>query len=116
MRERLKDPGRLEHIISAITQIEDNKKIYSDEDILGNSIIFFGFTKLLEIIGEAVYMLTKEFKESHPEVDWDPVQGMRHVLVHGYYTIDPITVVKAINNDLPIFKKQILALIKTINQ
>lgn len=114
MRERLKDTGRLEHIVSAITQIENNKKLYTDNDILENSIIFFGFTKLLEIIGEAVYMLTNEFKESHPEVDWDPVQGMRHVLVHGYYAIDPITVVKTINNDLPNFKEQILSLLKKL--
>lgn len=29
-------------------------------------------------------MLTKEFRESHPDIEWDAIEGMRHVLVHGY--------------------------------
>jgi len=45
--------------------------------------------KHLEIIGEAVYMLSKEFKDSHAEVDWRVTEGVRHVLVHGYHQIKP---------------------------
>lgn len=56
-------------------------------DVENDPIIFFGFVKHIEIIGEAVYMLTKEFRETHPEVDWDVIEGIRHVLVHGYYKI-----------------------------
>ncbi|MDE5976795.1 MAG: DUF86 domain-containing protein [Muribaculaceae bacterium] len=42
---------------------------------------------MVEIIGEAAYMITKEFKDSHNELDWKEIQGMRHHLVHGYYHI-----------------------------
>lgn len=34
-------------------------------------------------------MLTKAFRAEHPEIEWDVIEGMRHVLVHGYYTIRP---------------------------
>ncbi len=43
--------------------------------------------KNVEIVGEAAYMLTKEFKASHPEIPWKQVEGMCHVLVHGYLNI-----------------------------
>ena len=52
-------------------------------------------------------MLTKEFRESHPDVEWDPIEGMRHVLVHGYYEISPDKVWKVIEKDLPILRPKI---------
>ncbi len=70
-------------------------------------IIFFGFVKHVEIIGEAVYMLTKEFKEAHPEVEWEVIEGMRHVLVHGYYQIKPEQIWQTIEEDIPELKPQI---------
>lgn len=63
--------------------------------------MFFGFVKQVEIIGEATYMLTKEFREAHPQVNWDGMEGMRHVLVHGYYTIKPLRVWDAIEKRHP---------------
>ena len=36
---------------------------------------------------KATYMLTKDFRAKHTEVDWRAIEQMRHVLVHGYYTI-----------------------------
>ena len=42
-------------------------------------------------------MLTKEFREAHPEVNWRQIEGMRHVLVHGYYNIDPMSLGTLLN-------------------
>ena len=70
MREKIKDKGRLEHIFNAINGIMADKDLYTLEQIKSSTILFYGFTKYVEIIGEAVYMLTKEFRISHPEVNW----------------------------------------------
>lgn len=40
--------------------------------------------KNIEIVGEAAYMLTKSFKENHPNTPWKVIEGMRHILVHDY--------------------------------
>ena len=88
MREKVRDRGRLEHILEAIESIEEFHAQYTFEDIKKNKLIFYGFTKLVEVIGEAVYMLSPEFRDSHSGVDWRQIERMRHVLVHGYYTID----------------------------
>lgn len=101
MREKIKDKGRLEHILTAIDNILNNKDKYVFEAIKNDPIIFYGFVKQVEIIGEAVYMLTDEFRISHPEVEWDSIEGMRHVLVHGYYQIRPIQLWNVIENDIP---------------
>ena len=104
MREKVKDRGRLEHIMTAIEQLLQYKEQYSLDDIKRNPVIFYGFVKLVEIIGEAVYMLTIEYRERHSEVNWRQIEGMRHVLVHGYYTIDPATLWDTIEYDIPELK------------
>lgn len=78
--------------------------------------MFFGFVKCVEIIGEAVYKLTKEFKNAHPEIEWEFIEGMRHVLVHGYYTIKPEQVWKTVEDDAPALRPQIEHLIKQMTE
>ncbi|MBR6829973.1 MAG: DUF86 domain-containing protein [Paludibacteraceae bacterium] len=107
MRERLRDKERLVHILTAIDNLVDGSKRYSAEDAEKDTIIFYGFVKQVEIIGEATYKLTKEFRTAHPETEWDVIENMRHVLVHGYYTITPHKVWRVINNDLPLLRPQI---------
>ena len=104
MRERLRDKERLVHILTAIDALLDGSKRYSMEDAEKDTIIFFGFVKQLEIIGEATYKLTKEFRDAHPETPWNKMEGMRHVLVHGYFMISPTKVWNVINNDLPLLR------------
>lgn len=62
--------------------------------------MFFGFVKHIEIIGEASYMLTKEFRASHPEIPWKNITDMRQVLVHGYYKIKKKEIFNTINKDI----------------
>lgn len=78
MREKVKDRGRLEHILEAINEIQEYKSQYTLEDVKNSKLVFYGFTKFVEVIGEAVYMLTKEWA-SHPEVDWRVIEKMRHL-------------------------------------
>ena len=84
MREELKDKTRLLHMLEAINNIFEFVDGVNFDEYKSNKILRFAVIKNLEIVGEAAYLLTKEFKESHPEVEWIPVIGMRHVLVHGY--------------------------------
>lgn len=53
--------------------------LYTFDQFKNSTLIFYGFTKYVEVIGEAVYMLTKEFRDSHPNVNWRQIEKMRHV-------------------------------------
>ena len=70
MREPLRDRERLEHILSAINVLLANKDRHTLDEVVADPIIFYGYVKQVEIIGEAVYRLTAKFREEHPEVIW----------------------------------------------
>lgn len=107
MREKIRDRERLQHILDTCNVLIENKDKCSHEEIENDPIRYFGFVKHVEIIGEATYKLTKEFRESHPEIEWDLIEGMRHILVHGYYQIRPQQLWKTIDNDIVALKPYI---------
>jgi uncharacterized protein with HEPN domain len=107
MREKVRDKGRIEHILESINNIIEFTKDKTFEDFVNDKILRFAIIKNMEIIGEASYMLTNEFKKQHSAVAWRKVIDMRHVLVHGYYQIKFEIVWKIIQRDLVPLKEQI---------
>lgn len=107
MREPVRDKERVRHILEAIQIIEDSRLKYAGEECTSDPIVYYGFVKHVEIIGEAVYMLSKELKAAHSEIEWTAIEGMRHVLVHGYYQIRPEQLWATIDYDIPILKSAI---------
>jgi uncharacterized protein with HEPN domain len=42
----------------------------------------------ITVIGEIVKRLSPEFRQSHPEIPWRQIAGMRDKLVHDYSKVD----------------------------
>ena len=61
MREKVRDRGRLEHILEAIESIEEFHAQYTFEDIKKNKLIFYGFTKLVEVIARLSICFQQNF-------------------------------------------------------
>lgn len=101
MREAIKDPGRIEHMLEMAQLLEIEKNKRSQEEIVTDKILFYGLSKMVEIIGEAAYMISKDFKHNHPQLPWRQIEGMRHILVHGYYTVSPEVLWDVIVTDIP---------------
>lgn len=114
MRETVKDRGRIEHMLFAINNVEEFTANLSVEEFEQSKILFYAVVKNIEIIGEASYMLTKDFKLSHQFIPWQVIEKMRHVLVHGYYTISPKKVWTTVQEDLPVLKNQLVELLAKI--
>ena len=53
MRERVRDKGRLEHILQAIDKVFEFSNGVKREDFQKDSILYFAIVKNIEIIGEA---------------------------------------------------------------
>ena len=107
MREPVNDKIRLEHMISAIDRILDFMADKSFDDLPKDRIEYYGIVKNIEIIGEAAYKLSSDFKVSNSETPWSVIEKMRHVLVHDYYQIDENEVKYVIEDDLCPLRKQI---------
>ena len=116
MRENVRDIERLEHMLNAINVLVDYKEKHTLEEAQGDPVVYFGLVKHVEIIGEAVYKLTTEYREKHPIVNWEDIERMRHVLVHGYYKIRPIQLWNTIETDVPALKPIIEKLIQEENE
>lgn len=57
--------------------------------------------KSIEVIGEAASRVSTEFRDTHPELPWPEVVGMRHRLVHGYFEVNIASVWQTAIEDLP---------------
>ena len=107
MRESLRDIGRIEHIKDAINRIATFLDGVTYEQFQNDPILYYAIVKNIEIIGEAAYMLTQEFTDSHPEVEWPVIVKMRHVLVHGYYRLDEKEIWHTATRNVPQLKEPI---------
>lgn len=107
MRETIRDKGRLQHIHDAISRIFSYTDGLSKEEFLKNDMMYYAIVKNIEIIGEASYMLSAEFKEAHTATPWKLITGMRHYMVHGYYQIDKNVVWDVVTVDLQPLKTQV---------
>jgi len=116
MREKPKDNERLNHIIEAIDNILEFIDGKSFDVYKQDKILRFAVIKNLEIIGEAAYLLTKDFKAKHNSVEWADMIGMRHILVHGYYQIRDEFIWDTIETELNPLRENIVNFLNTNNR
>ena len=80
------------HILDSITFIERSLQDVSEDDFRINFILLTAVVKWFEIIGEASYQITKDFKAKNSNIHWEAIEGLRHILVHEYFGIDLLKV------------------------
>lgn len=86
------------------TEGMDYEKFTADEKTIDAVVRNF------EIIGEAANRIDDDFKEVHPELDWNHLRGFRNRIVHDYFGIDYEIVWSIITQDLPGYKEAISSL------
>ncbi|OGN32952.1 MAG: hypothetical protein A3I39_03160 [Candidatus Yanofskybacteria bacterium RIFCSPLOWO2_02_FULL_47_9b] len=110
-----KDPRVfLNHITESIEAIERYAKGQTLETFLTSLKEQDAMVRRIEIIGEAVKNLPKNFKIKHPKIPWKKIAGMRDILIHEYFLVDLRAVWDTSKDDLPILKKQIKDLLKRL--
>jgi uncharacterized protein with HEPN domain len=114
MREQVRDKGRLEHILESIDYALEFTHNVTFAEYQANNMMRFAVVKNLEIVGEASYKLTNEFRKKHTNVEWQAIVKLRHVLVHGYYLLEDIVIWEIVQNDLPPLKQQIQQIYDTL--
>ena len=105
----------LKNIDTAITRLQERSlEIQSVNDYLTSPI---GMEKLdaarmvLIALGESVKTLDKltdkKLLPTYPSIDWKGVMGVRDVIAHHYFEVDPDAVFDIIKNDLNPLKEAI---------
>ena len=98
----------INHILDASAKIEEYLKGVNKKKFLNKSLVQDAILHEIQIIGEAIRYLSKDFRKKHSHVPWKEAAGMRSKLVHDYFGVDLKIVWKAATEDVPKLRLMIL--------
>ncbi|MDM0022975.1 HepT-like ribonuclease domain-containing protein [Variovorax saccharolyticus] len=109
----------LEHMKIAAQDARGFVDGMSKEEFLADKRTQQAVIMSLVILGEAATKVTDRyaaFAESHPEIPWRNMRGMRNRIAHGYFEIDLELVWGTVQTALPDLLKQLPAADDASNQ
>lgn len=106
----------IKDILESIGRIESYTKNKTEDDFFDNYEKQDAIMKRLEVIGEAVKHIPKDFKEKHSKIPWKDIAGMRDKLIHEYFGVIMERVWDVAKKDIPKLKKQIQKLLEDLNK
>lgn len=110
-RERLLD-NYLTDIVQAIDDVEEFIDGMDFPQFAADKRTLYAVIRSLEVLGEATKHIPSEYREKHPDVPWSKMAGIRDVLIHGYMSVDFMTVWKVAKERLPDIKPLLVSCLK----
>jgi len=92
------DEERLEDIRAAIARCIAYRE-HLDSAELG-AMAYDAVLRNLAVVGEAVKSLPDDFKQEHASTQWPSIAGLRNVVVHEYFRVDPDMIQDIVDNQL----------------
>ena len=102
----------LKHILDEVNFLTQSSRNVSLDKLMHDPTLQRAYTRSLEIIGEAVKNLSKEFRQKYSEINWKTIAGMRDRLIHHYFGVDLEIVWDVVKNEVPKLKTQIEKILK----
>jgi uncharacterized protein with HEPN domain len=107
-----RDPAtHLRDILEAINHIEAFVADINLETYKADSKTKSAVERQMQIITEAAVRLGDDAERLAPGPDWKGLRGMGNILRHAYHRIDDELIWNAVQDELPLLKKQILKVI-----
>jgi len=97
----------LTDIIEAADAIQRFLVDVGQNTFLRNELLQSAVLQKLMIIGEAASRLSKEFRDKHPEIEWEDIIGFRNIVVHAYFAVEWSIVWVAATQEAPELKRKI---------
>jgi len=110
MSENHRLPDYLDHIQQAATDARSFVEGLAKDDFLADKRTQQAVIMSLIIIGEAATKIMDvyaEFTQTHSEVPWRSMRGMRNRIAHGYFDINLNVVWDTVRTALPELLKQL---------
>jgi uncharacterized protein with HEPN domain len=90
----------LDDILEAITRVREYVFGMEYDAFAGDRKTVDAVVRNLEIIGEAARNLPDEKRDLAPEIEWRKIIGLRNLLTHEYFGINPVIVWDVAQNKL----------------
>jgi uncharacterized protein with HEPN domain len=95
------DKIRLRHIIAEAEEACAFAHNVSFAQFVGDRKTAKAIIRSVEVIGEAASAVSNELRQSHTDIPWKQIVGMRNRLIHAYFDIDYRTVWQTVKENLP---------------
>ena len=95
------DEIRIRHMLDAAREAESFAAGRTRRDLDTDRQLVLSLVKEIEIVGEAATQITEVTREQWPSIPWDAIIGMRHRLVHAYFSINMDIVWHTVQEELP---------------
>jgi len=76
------------HMLDTARKVARKVRGLSRQQFDDDENLRLALTHLLQVIGEAAARVSGSFCDSHPEIPWKAIVGMRHKVVHDYLNVD----------------------------
>lgn len=97
----------LNDILNSIAKIQKYTRDFDYDDLINNEQVVDAVTHNLLIIGEAVKQIPDYYREKYPDIEWRQIAGLRDVIAHTYFYINPKIIWNIIQDKLEPLKKRI---------
>jgi len=101
------DLERISDILDAILQIRRYTDKCDRSSFPGDKLVQVWVIHHLQVIGEAAAGLSARAKSDMPDIPWREIAGMRNILVHAYFRVDPEEVWTVVERDLPLLQERL---------
>ena len=88
-------------IFLACKKILEYTEGFTLEDFREDTKTYDAVVRNLEILGEAVKNISKDFQEKYPEVEWSIIARARDKMIHFYFGLVVDTIWKIVTQDIP---------------
>jgi uncharacterized protein with HEPN domain len=98
-----------------IKEIDIGKKLIGDttqESFMNNEMMKRAVSMTVINVGELIKNVTDELRQSHKEVPWKAVAGMRDITAHRYQTLRMEDVYLTATQDFPMIRSQLEAILE----
>ena len=92
---------RVRDILAALRAIARYTDGMTLEEFVGDARTMDAVVRNLMTMGESIRWIPEPILEAHPAVPWRTLRGMRNVVVHEYFGVDPAILWETVRGDLP---------------
>lgn len=110
-RESNDDRVRVRHMVEAASQGLSFLPGRSRADLDTDHMFRRALKDCIQEIGEAAYYISEETRARAPQLPWAKIVGMRHILVHAYFSIDNDAIWKVASQHLQELLEGLVALL-----